>query len=123
MPATTSGSSTATATPSPFSTSGACPKRKISTCDSKPFANSAQPRDCPLTLVGDGPRLAQHRGQDDVIVTGVLRGDELSAAYASGDIFGNVVLKAHASGLHAIVSDRGGPQEMLAAHGQNVGLA
>jgi glycosyltransferase involved in cell wall biosynthesis len=86
------------------------------------FCELRKTMDCQLALVGDGPRLPQCRGIDDVIVTGVLRGDELSAAYASSDIFvfpstsdtfGNVVLEAHASGLPAIVSDSGGPQEIV----------
>jgi glycosyltransferase involved in cell wall biosynthesis len=50
--------------------------------------------------------------------TGVLRGEELSAAYANMDLlvfpshtdtFGNVVLEALASGVPAIVTPDGGP--------------
>ncbi|MGE4506969.1 MAG: glycosyltransferase, partial [Desulfovibrionaceae bacterium] len=76
-----------------------------------------------LVVVGDGPYLAEMkrtlRGLPATF-TGVLDGDDLAQAYASADIFvfpsstdtfGNVVLEAQASGLPAVVSDRGGPQE------------
>lgn len=54
--------------------------------------------------------------------TGVLRGDDLSRAYADMDIFvfpshtdtfGNVVLEAMASGVPAIVTKDGGPQTIV----------
>ena len=32
------------------------------------------------------------------------------------DTFGNVILEAHASGLPAIVSNQGGPQEIVQSH-------
>ncbi|MFA4944022.1 MAG: glycosyltransferase [Lentisphaeria bacterium] len=81
-----------------------------------------------LALVGDGPLLPElrKRGQAEGIhFTGVLHGEALSAAYASADAFvfpsttdtfGNVVLEAQASGLPAIVADRGGPPEIVRAH-------
>jgi phosphatidylinositol alpha 1,6-mannosyltransferase len=56
--------------------------------------------------------------------TGVLRGTVLARAYANMDIFvfpsrtdtyGNVVLEALASGVPAIVTDRGGPQFVVTA--------
>lgn len=83
-------------------------------------------RDAELVVVGDGPYfdelLARHGGRGDVRFTGILRGEELATAYASADLFvfpsktdtlGNVVLEAAASGVPAIVSDQGGPQELV----------
>ena len=58
----------------------------------------------------------------DAIFTGYLSGEQLANAYASADIFafpsttdtfGNVVLEAQASGLPALVSDIGGPKELV----------
>ena len=58
-----------------------------------------------------------------VFFTGYLRGTELATAYASADIFvfpsttdtfGNVILEAQASGLPVVVSDSGGPKELVA---------
>ena len=78
-----------------------------------------------LMVVGDGPLLAslqEHYANCGVVFTGWLQGEELAAAYASSDAlvfpsttdtFGNVVLEAHACGLPAIVSHRGGPQEIV----------
>ncbi len=81
-----------------------------------------------LAVVGDGPeleRLKQAHARPNVAFTGYLHGDSLASAYASSDAlvfpsmtdtFGNVVLEAHASGLPAIVSDCGGPQEIVRAN-------
>jgi len=78
-----------------------------------------------LILVGDGPyrkELEEKLKGYPVLFTGFLSGEELSQAYASADVFvfpsttdtfGNVVLEAQASGLPVIVSDQGGPQELL----------
>ena len=53
---------------------------------------------------------------------GYLTGEELATIYASADIFvfpsttdtfGNVVIEAQASGLPVIVSDLGGPKELI----------
>ncbi len=85
---------------------------------------------CPVALavVGDGPDLerlkAEYGTTPGLVFTGYLHGQELATAYASADAlvfpsmsdtFGNVVLEAHASGLPAIVSDKGGPQEIVRA--------
>lgn len=78
-----------------------------------------------LAVVGDGPLLEELRGRfvhPRILFTGFLRGDDLTRSYASSDAlvfpsttdtFGNVVLEAHASGLPAIVSDRGGPPDIV----------
>lgn len=74
-------------------------------------------------FVGDGPYLPEmKRHLPDGIFTGYLRGADLAVAYASSDLFvfpsttdtfGNVVLEAHASGLPVIVSDVGGPRDLI----------
>ena len=79
-----------------------------------------------LAVVGDGPdlqRLREKYEQDPMVVfTGYLHGEDLATAFASADAlafpsmsdtFGNVVLEAAASGLPAVVSDKGGPQELV----------
>ncbi len=77
-----------------------------------------------LAMVGDGPHREDLMARNDpgVAFTGVLQGAALAAAYASSDVlvfpsttdtFGNAVLEAHASGLPAIVSDRGGPADIV----------
>ena len=82
-----------------------------------------------LSVVGDGPFLAEFKKRlpkGSAIFTGFLSGDVLPRAYASADVFvfpsttdtfGNVVLEAQASGLPAIVSDTGGPRELI-EHGK-----
>lgn len=71
-------------------------------------------------IVGDGPmkkELMEKTREEDVIFTGYATGDELAEMYASSDLFvfpsasetfGNVILEAFASGLPAIVADKGG---------------
>ncbi|MDE1171414.1 MAG: glycosyltransferase [Verrucomicrobium sp.] len=81
-------------------------------------------RDFTLALVGDGPFKEELEATcPQAVFTGVLVGDELSAAYASADFFvfpsttdtfGNVVLEALSSGLPVAVSDVGGPRELVA---------
>jgi glycosyltransferase involved in cell wall biosynthesis len=78
-----------------------------------------------LSVVGEGPYLTEFRRRlpkGSAVFTGFLSGEALQRAYASADIFvfpsstdtfGNVVLEAQASGLPAIVSDRGGPRELI----------
>ncbi len=78
-----------------------------------------------LILVGDGPyqeELQEQFKDEDVVFTGFLEGEVLSRAFASSDIFafpsttdtyGTVLLEAQASGLPTIVSDIGGPKEVI----------
>lgn len=76
-----------------------------------------------LFVVGDGPYAnALAESLSDAVFTGALSGDTLARAYASADIFvfpsttdtfGNVILEAQASGLPCIVSDVGGPKELV----------
>ncbi len=78
-----------------------------------------------LIIVGDGPYLNEIKQQLDgypVIYTGFLEGQDLTRAYASADVkvfpsttdtWGNSPLEAQASGLPVIVSDKGGPQELI----------
>ncbi len=76
-----------------------------------------------LVFVGDGPYLKELRDTlPEAVFTGYLSGGDLARAFASADIFvfpsttdtfGNVVLEAMASGLPAIVSDTGGPRELV----------
>ncbi len=80
---------------------------------------------CDLIIAGDGPyrkELEQMLQGYPVLFTGFLSGAELHTTYASSDVFvfpsttdtfGNVVLEAQASGLPVIVSDEGGPKELI----------
>jgi glycosyltransferase involved in cell wall biosynthesis len=82
-------------------------------------------RQAQLVVVGDGPYLkeiARRCRRPEILFTGFLHGEDLARAYAGADAFvfpsttdtfGNVVLEAQAAGLPAIVSDRGGPQEIV----------
>ena len=76
-----------------------------------------------LFVVGDGPYSeALAKSLPEAFFTGYLRGSELATAYASADIFvfpsttdtfGNVILEAQACGLPVVVSDSGGPKELV----------
>ena len=74
-------------------------------------------------IVGDGPYMPElKRLLGDAIFTGYLGGEDLAKAYASADLFafpsttdtfGNVILEAQASGIPVIVSDVGGPRDLV----------
>lgn len=92
-----------------------------------PARGSAQ-----LALVGRGPLEEPIRRSElpGVHVPGLLQGAELSAAYASADLFtfpsptetfGNSLLEAMASGLPSLVAAAGGVLE-FAVHGRNAWL-
>lgn len=78
-----------------------------------------------LVVVGDGPaRGAMGRDLEGApaVFAGVRRGPELSALYATADLLlfpsetdtlGQAALEAQASGVAAIVSDAGGPREIV----------
>ncbi|WP_223923559.1 glycosyltransferase [Geobacter sp. AOG2] len=78
-----------------------------------------------LVIVGDGPyrrEMEAYLKGYPVYFTGYLAGEELQDGYASADLFvfpsatdtfGNVVLEAQSSGLPVIVSDAGGPKELM----------
>jgi len=78
-----------------------------------------------LIIVGDGPYRAPMERELEGLgarFLGFRHGAELSALYASGDLFvfpsttdtlGQVVMESQASGLPVIVSDQGGPKEVV----------
>lgn len=76
-----------------------------------------------FVIVGDGgERVWLERNMCHMELTGVLRGESLARAYANMDLFvfpsetdafGNVVLEALASGVPAIVSEKGGPKFII----------
>ena len=80
-----------------------------------------------MVFVGDGPYLKElSAALPTACFTGALSGMDLATAYASADVFlfpsttdtyGNVVVEAHAAGLPTIVSDTGGPKELV-RHGE-----
>jgi glycosyltransferase involved in cell wall biosynthesis len=86
----------------------------------------SQRPDTSLLLVGDGPELHRLRkataNDDRIVFTGRVDRADLAQLYLMSDMFvfpsttdtfGMVVLEAHACGLPAIVSDVGGPQEIV----------
>jgi len=76
-----------------------------------------------LFVVGNGPySQALSETLPDAVFTGYLTGVELATAYASADVFafpsttdtfGNVIIEAQASGMPVVVSDSGGPKELV----------
>ncbi|MCB9888559.1 MAG: glycosyltransferase [Planctomycetes bacterium] len=78
-----------------------------------------------LIVIGDGPfreELQKQLAGVPATFTGYLQGEELSTALASADCklfpsttdtWGNAPLEAQASGLPVVVSDKGGPQELM----------
>jgi glycosyltransferase involved in cell wall biosynthesis len=76
-----------------------------------------------LFIVGHGPYSeAFAKSLPEAFFTGYLKGSELATAYASADLFvfpsttdtfGNVILEAQACGLPVVVSDSGGPKELV----------
>ena len=74
-------------------------------------------------VVGHGPYSEEfEKSFPEGIFTGYLAGEELARAYASADVFvfpsttdtfGNVILEAQAAGLPCVVSDQGGPRELV----------
>jgi glycosyltransferase involved in cell wall biosynthesis len=78
-----------------------------------------------LAVIGDGPYRKDMETSltgYPALFTGYLGGEQLQLGYASADLFvfpsatdtfGNVVLEAQASGLPVIVSDEGGPRELM----------
>jgi glycosyltransferase involved in cell wall biosynthesis len=76
-----------------------------------------------LMVVGHGPYSEEFsKSLPEACFTGYLIGTDLAAAYASADIFvfpsttdtfGNVIIEAQASGIPVVVSDSGGPKELV----------
>jgi len=78
-----------------------------------------------LALVGDGPhrdKLERHFAGSPTHFTGFLEGDELAAAFASGDVFylpsrtetlGLVLLEAMAAGCPVVTSRSGGTSDVI----------
>lgn len=79
-----------------------------------------------LCVIGDGPFLETFRRRMEpngrAIFTGELNGDQLPRVLASADVFafpsttdtfGNAVLEALACGLATVVTDQGGPREIV----------
>jgi glycosyltransferase involved in cell wall biosynthesis len=91
---------------------------------------------CPeaeLMIVGHGPYLDEMRERmkdcPEVTFTGQLSGDPLYSVFAEADFFsfvsgndtfGNVIVESLASGTPAIISDRGGPKDIV--EGTDCGL-
>ena len=86
-------------------------------------ALNAEKQPVQMVFVGDGPYLKDLKhALPGACFTGALYGLDLATAYASGDVFlfpsttdtyGNVVVEAHAAGVPTVVSDTGGPKELV----------
>jgi glycosyltransferase involved in cell wall biosynthesis len=86
---------------------------------------AAQRDDVALVIAGDGPAITEMRQRASdlpVHFLGTQSDDDLAALYASADLFvfpsrtdtlGQAVMEAQASGLPAIVSNEGGPREVV----------
>lgn len=90
--------------------------------DSIDIVNASYADKAQFVFVGDGPyaKTIKERSYDNVVCTGYLKDQELSAMYASSDVFvfpsstetfGNVVLEAMASGLPVIAVNSGGVKD------------
>jgi glycosyltransferase involved in cell wall biosynthesis len=74
-------------------------------------------------VVGHGPFAAEfQKSFPEAIFTGYLGGEDVATAYASADAFvfpsttdtfGNVIIEAQACGLPCVVSDQGGPRDLV----------
>jgi glycosyltransferase involved in cell wall biosynthesis len=85
----------------------------------------AQGREIELVIIGDGPYRAEMQealSEDGAHFLGFRHGVELATLYASCDFFifpsttdtlGQVVMESQASGLPVIVTDQGGPKEIV----------
>jgi glycosyltransferase involved in cell wall biosynthesis len=83
-----------------------------------------------FVMLGDGPwRKRLQRTMPEAIFPGYLHGRELAKVFASADLllfpsatetFGNVVLEALASGVPAVVSDRGGCADIIRESGAGI---
>ncbi|MEZ6163207.1 MAG: glycosyltransferase family 1 protein [Phycisphaerales bacterium] len=85
----------------------------------------AQGREIELVIIGDGPyrtEMEQRLGDQGAHFLGFRHGVELATLYASCDFFifpsttdtlGQVVMEAQGSGLPVIVTDQGGPKEIV----------
>jgi glycosyltransferase involved in cell wall biosynthesis len=83
-----------------------------------------------LFIVGHGPYSDTFaKLLPEAVFTGYLKGEQLAAAYASADVFvfpsttdtfGNVILEAQACGLPVVVSDSGGPKELVEHEGNGL---
>lgn len=81
--------------------------------------------DAQLLVIGDGPYRAQMQRDlagSDTVFLGFRHGAELSTIYASSDLFifpsttdtlGQVVMESQSVGLPVIVTDQGGPSEVV----------
>ncbi len=87
------------------------------------FSRSAYADDVLFAMIGSGPEEEElRRRMPNAVFPGYLVGTDLPEAYASSDLFlfpstteafGNVVLEGFSSGLPAVVSDKGGCQELV----------